>query len=241
MARQHAAEAFVEQLQILARSGHPHFLEGGQAVNVWAEVYSPRLPALSDLSPFTSKDCDVWTSYEMFQALEKERLLPGRLIKSDSPLDGQLGILQLQAPPRIIDFLQSVYGLNEDELQRARKRMLVVLGIHVLDPLYLFKGKCHNFIDLNQAGRQDLRHLEILKLVIPMHLDSALERACENAISQRELINEIKLLLSFKKDDRVRDVLVALDCKLSDLLPLDRLNSCGLEKVERFVSSQLAD
>lgn len=240
MASQHAAEAFVEQLQILARSGHAHFLEGGQAVNVWAEVYSSRLPALAALSPFTSKDCDVWASYGMFQALEHDQLLPGKLIKSDSPLDGQLGILQLEAPPRIIDFLQSVYGLKEDELQRATKRMLVVAGIHVLDPLYLFKGKCHNFIDLDQAGRQDRRHLEILKLVLPIHLDGAVDQACQEAISERELINEIKFLLSFKKDDRVRAALVKLGCTLVDLLPVDRLYQCGLAKVEQFAASQLA-
>ena len=241
MAGQHAAEAFVEQLQVLAKSGHPHFLEGGQAVNVWAEVYSPRVPALAELSPFTSKDCDVWASYGLFQALEHDQLLPGKLIKSDSPLDGQLGILQLQAPPRIIDFLQSVYGLNESELQRATRRMLVVSGVHVLDPLYLFKGKCHNFIDLDQAGRQDRRHLEILKLVIPMHLDSALEQACKNTISERDLINEIKLLLNFKKDSRVREALVKQDCTLFDLLPVGRLARCRLAKVEHFAFTQLGN
>ena len=50
---------FADELSALEAAGHRHFLEGGQAVNIWASVYLKSSPKLEDLRPFTSKDCDL--------------------------------------------------------------------------------------------------------------------------------------------------------------------------------------
>jgi hypothetical protein len=58
---------FAPQLRAMEASGLEHFLEGGQAVNVWAEVYASECPALVELAPFTSRDCDVWLGHGAFK------------------------------------------------------------------------------------------------------------------------------------------------------------------------------
>ncbi len=236
---EHTFGAYADLLQTLGQSGMPHFLEGGQAVNLWADVFLERKPQLAELAPFTSKDCDVCASHQLFQAIAHDHLLPGTLIKSTSPLDGQLGILQLQNPPRVIDFLPSVFGLSKGELERAFRRVIIVSGVCVLDPLYLFKGKCHNFIELPQGGRQDQRHLNMLKHIVPAHFERATERACQNHIAERELISELKLFLAFDKDRAIRQATSRLECKLIDLAPTKLLSACGLAKVEHFIATQI--
>ena len=78
-------------------SKHPaQFLFGGQAVNFWAEYFdrTSRPGNLSEFRPFTSKDCDVWVSGQVWQEVKHEE--HGRLVCERSPADGQLGLLILQ-------------------------------------------------------------------------------------------------------------------------------------------------
>lgn len=37
-----------------------YFVEGGQAVNLWALRYFDVIPELRRHLPFNSKDCDIW-------------------------------------------------------------------------------------------------------------------------------------------------------------------------------------
>lgn len=65
------------------------------------------------------------------------------------------------------------------------------------------------------------------------------ERACAGKISERELLNELKLFLNFSKDSRDRSALELLACNLLDLIPVDLLANCELPKVAHFASTQL--
>lgn len=58
-------EDYLGVLQSLADEGCSYFLEGGQAVNFWAEYFTLRdggVIGLEKYQPFTSKDCDLWVS-----------------------------------------------------------------------------------------------------------------------------------------------------------------------------------
>jgi hypothetical protein len=59
-------EAYLEYLQSLRASKTEYFLEGGQAVNFWAEYIDAHIQSrpLSPMRPFTSKDCDIWVSFK---------------------------------------------------------------------------------------------------------------------------------------------------------------------------------
>lgn len=59
--REAGFEAYLDFLQSLHEWGDTYFVEGGQAVNYWAEYINAGNPGqpLEMLRPFTSKDCDV--------------------------------------------------------------------------------------------------------------------------------------------------------------------------------------
>lgn len=168
---------FASPLRKIEASQLDYFVEGGQAVNIWAEVYSEAAPSVNDLAPFTSKDCDLWVGPELLRQFEV--ILPdGKLIKASDPSQGQLGIYTTNDhPPRIIDLFDGVYGLTRDEVDRARKRSLVVDGIRLIDPIFLFKAKCHNLTSL--PDQEDRKLLNEIKLLLSFQRDKWVRRALE--------------------------------------------------------------
>ena len=61
---------YLDFLGGLGAANAPYFLEGGQAVNFWAEYFSNKGAgeALEQYRPFTSKDCDLWVISPRFAA-----------------------------------------------------------------------------------------------------------------------------------------------------------------------------
>ena len=55
MSEQHPPAAFAA---VLTDPAHP-LIVGGQAVNLWAEIYAASEPTLHQFEPFTSKDADI--------------------------------------------------------------------------------------------------------------------------------------------------------------------------------------
>jgi hypothetical protein len=122
-------------LRDLGASGADYFLEGGQAVNFWAEYYSAKGAdvAFGPFAPFTSKDCDIWASYAVLQYLRQERV-GGRLITGTSPADGQVGVFRISGNPELaVDIMSNVYGVPAHQLERLRDRSLLIEGIRVMD------------------------------------------------------------------------------------------------------------
>ncbi len=63
---------YLDFLGDLGAANAPYFLEGGQAVNFWAEYFSNKGAgeSIERFRPFTSKDCDLWVSYAAFRHIE---------------------------------------------------------------------------------------------------------------------------------------------------------------------------
>jgi hypothetical protein len=168
-----------------------------------------------------------------------QEVITGKLVKADSPVDGQLGILRLDdAGDKVIDLLDGVFGLSHQEVKRAYQRSLVVSGIRILDPLFLFKGKCHNLVNLPQDGRQDDKHLHILLGILPAHFGSLLGSCREGEIAERDFIREVKTFQHFEKDVFVRRAMAGLGAGLIDAVPLGLMAACGLPKIERYAVGQ---
>jgi hypothetical protein len=76
--------------------------------------------------------------------------------------------------------------------------------------------------------------------ILPAHFEALLSQALQYdaATSDRKLLNEIKLLLSFQRDKWVRRALEKESMTIDAALPIDRLRNCGLPKTEVFVSNQ---
>jgi len=72
---------FDDWLLKLKEHGLNYFIEGGQAVNLWALRYLKVAPDLKNYLPFNSKDCDIWVDYDTLRKISS--VLKGRLIKSE--------------------------------------------------------------------------------------------------------------------------------------------------------------
>jgi hypothetical protein len=226
-------------LKDLGASGADYFLEGGQAVNFWAEYFSAKGAGemLEPFQPFTSKDCDVWAGYNALKYLRSKQE-GGRLIEGASPADGQVGVFALDGTPKMaVDIMTNVYGVPQARLKQLVERSLEIQGIRVIDPIFLFLSKCHCLLGLDQADRQDEKHLEMLRLLVPEHLKGLLDEAVAARLSQRALINELKLLQTILKTSRVKRALQQIGSGPVELIPIKQLEKCGLLKVERFAKT----
>lgn len=230
--------AFHKWLNKLSEHNINYFLEGGQAVNIWAYRFLENTPNLRNYLPFTSKDCDIWIDSDGFKKISG--VLDGYLKKSNSPLDGQLGIITSKDNDLVLDLFQDVFGLNNNELKKCIYRCLDLHGIKVIDPIYLFKGKCHNLTNLPQADRNDAKHLLMLSIIIPEYIKAYLAALCaEEFTDPKELKNELKLLLSFQKDKYVRQAMKTLELTFLTLIPLDELYECENEPIRKYAHGYL--
>ena len=137
--------------------------------------------------------------------------------------------------------MQGVYGIPPNKIRQAFERSLDISGVRVLDPFFLFKGKCHNFVKLDQKQRQDEKHLQMLHLILPEYFRFLLDRTQRHHITQRALIKEVKLFRDFAKDGWLRQALKKLAFDLDNMIPIGEFKNCGLSTVERFASQTWAD
>jgi hypothetical protein len=230
-------EAYLEYLNSLRKSGAEYFLEGGQAVNFWAEYVDSRIQGrpLSPMRPFTSKDCDIWVSAVTWDVLKRDPAVQ----KGSTPADGQLGILTLsEEPPRMVDVLSSVYGINVSEYPRLIQRALDDGTIRVIDPIYLFLSKCHCFLHLPQGDRQDERHVRMMAMILPEYFSLLIADAEEGAIPARDLLKEIKLLKKISSSGPCRRAMQSLEIEPQSLLPWDRLARSQSDLLAKYAESQ---
>lgn len=230
-------EAYLGYLGSLRESGAEYFLEGGQAVNFWAEYIDSLSQArpLSPMRPFTSKDCDIWVSSRTWKTLKRNPAIrPG-----DSPADGQLGILTLSIePPRVVDVLSSVYGINVKEYPRLMERALDDGTVKVIDPIHLFLSKCHCLLNLPQADRQDGRHVLMMALIIPEYISLLIADVETEALSERALLKEIKLVKKIASTAISRRAIAKSGNGTVELIPWDGLASSRSELLAKYAQSQ---
>jgi hypothetical protein len=234
---------YLDFLGDLGAANAPYFLEGGQAVNLWAEYFSNKGAegAMNRFRPFTSKDCDLWVSFAAFRHIESA-VRGGKLIKGTSPADGQIGIFTLEGDrPLRIDLMSNVYGIDQARIPRVLERAIIIGGISIIDPLSLFQSKCHCLLGLDQTGRQDDKHVRMLCQLLPEHFRDALEDTLSGLSTQRALISELKLLQRILKLQKVRQALQNIGADPVTLFPTKQLLSCGLATVEAFATTALKE
>jgi len=234
---------YLDFLGDLGAANAPYFLEGGQAVNFWAEYFSNKgaEEAMKRFRPFTSKDCDLWVSYTALCHIESAAR-GGTLIKGTSPADGQIGIFTLEGErPLRIDLMSNVYGIDQAKIPKVLERAIIIGGISIIDPLSLFQSKCHCLLGLDQTGRQDDKHVRMLCQLLPEHFRDALEDTLSGLSTQRALINELKLLKRILKLQKVRHALRNIGADPATLFPNKQLRSCGLATIESFATTALKE
>lgn len=227
---------YAPYLQELGRANLPYFIEGGQAVNALAEFFLEDEPALHRFQPYTSKDCDLWVGKATLDRIEG--VLRGELHRAADPAQVQLGVFRCHGQPHKLDLFGHVHGLTLNELAKVGRRVLVFDGVRVLDPLYLFKAKCHNLMELGQRGRQDRRHVEMLQLIVQAYFRHLVQQCQARKLTQRAVLKDIKLFRSFARDVVVRRALAELGVGLDSLVPVPALERSGLATLVAFAQGE---
>jgi hypothetical protein len=162
MSEQHRPAAFAT---VLADPAQP-LIVGGQAVNLWAEIYAAAEPELQAFEPFTSKDADIHGNRELASILQRRSGWTCRFF--DEPRQTAVAILtkpvEGAASTLTVEVIRSVFGLNTDDLGRNLVRELRPGENYRLpDPFVMLKAKLANVAHLSVEKRpQDLKHARML-------------------------------------------------------------------------------
>ncbi len=191
-------EDFAKVLHAIGRRrGASTALVGGQAVNAWATVYLDSLGAsLERHLPLTSRDIDVAGSPDLLMALHRE--LGGEL-RIAGPRQVVFGTLTVgEGAQRIeLDVLRVVGGVGSIRATDTVPIELCSAVVPVLFPHLLLRGKLSSALQLEQRGRQDVKHVEILVLVLGEFLRSlVLEVRPANERAVLKLLQEVLEILS---------------------------------------------
>jgi hypothetical protein len=215
----------------------PIVLVGGHAVNVWALSYKDRLgDLLQPHLPLTSADMDVFATRNAL--LELHRELGGRLLLSGPReiTDGTL-IIGVDPDTRELDVLRSVNGVPKIEAQDTL--LLEVCGYHVpvLFPHLLLQGKLENALHLDQAGRQDIKHVRVLILVLREFLAEVAKTA--TVANERPALNLFKDVLEVLTCENAREFTRRYGIKFDEVMGAEPLLGSPLNRLRRFAGEQL--
>jgi hypothetical protein len=107
-------------------------------------------------------------------------------------------------------------------------------NIKVIDPIYLFRSKCHCLLGLDQTDRQDERHVRMLALILPEYLSLLIGEAAAGNLGERAVLKEIKLLRKILGTNTCRRALGQLEIEPTALIPWSTLDTCGQETLAIF-------
>lgn len=148
---------------------------GGQAVNLWAEVYTTALPNLEAFAPFVSKDADIYgtralaeqlarrTGWELHFDPRRTSIVAAILRKQRNPAE----------PALTIEVLSQVNGLSAADLAlNSVVESRDARTFRIPAPPVLLKAKLYNLASLVFTERpQDLKHARMLCVIVPHYLN----------------------------------------------------------------------
>jgi len=230
------AEALLEL--IYSKPSGRIVIVGGQAVNFWADRYVPDEPKLLGYRPFTSRDLDLLASianaYRLASETQATLQRPRR--RTASPVLANLEV-KTGAVLRSVQFLKSVRGVTNREIDDSAVEFVRGdVRIFVADPITMLKAKLHNLVELDQRGRNDRNHVEILRLCVPLFLKRQLAAADETDAAARQCLRGIQRILGLSRSPIARQV-TGVDWQT--LIPTDRLSQARNARLKNFREKQL--
>ncbi len=163
------------------KNDEPFVLVGGHAVNFWADFYLAREPRLAAYHPFLSKDLDLLATTE-----DGYRLASSTGWEFLPPEPNALAVRgRLRSGSLLVELL---HARSRELLPPEQAKLFLpggstALSLRLLSPEVLLAGKITLAVDVLQdslipeiAARQDVRHVQMLGLVLPHYLNDVLTR-----------------------------------------------------------------
>lgn len=221
----------------LLKTDPPLMLVGGQAVNLWALHYYERT---KDLAPFVSRDVDLLGDKKTLSKVAKLANARPQYF-SLRPPSNEVGVVvarDANGEPLLIEVLRYIHGVTEAELTEPAYTFEVG-GSKVLvpGPVALLKAKIANVADIDQADRQDLRHVRILCRLLPNYWREMCDAVRVGQIKERTLIDCLEAALKTVQSRNGRKVLQ--EAGLSSRGLFVELDPRSLPKVTAFVEKRL--
>lgn len=238
MSELHRPAAFAA---VLTDSARP-LIVGGQAVNIWAEIYVSSELELREFEPFTSKDADIHGDRALAEILHRRSGWSCRFF--DEPRQTAVAILTKPSDGKTdaltIEVLRTVFGITSDDLSRNQQRELRPTETYrIPDPFVLLKAKLANVAHLSAEKRpQDLKHVRMLipiSRAYVLELHAAIGRP---DMSERNFLGAIAYATEVIRSRDGQTVTQRHGLDLTAIFPRS-LAASPYEKVRRFAENQL--
>jgi hypothetical protein len=223
----------------LLETKEPMLLVGGQAVNLWALYYRDRT---SDLAPFVSRDTDVLGDRETLTELGKLLGVKPRFFPLRPP-SNEVGVViakDSEGMPLLIEVLRNVMGVTNEELRELVYKIAVgekPVLVQIPGPIALLKAKIANVATIDQAGRQDARHVVILTRILPAYLGDLQAAVISGELSERKLLEFLEKLVAIVTDESARGIFARM--RLNRAILFSELSGERLPKLGGFLGNRL--
>ncbi len=219
--------------------GQLPLIVGGQAVNIWAIVYSPKAgDALQAFEPFVSKDVDLYGPQKILHDLSRKYGAPVTLSPPRLPGIGQVIIPKGELRIKV-ELLSGVKGLRHINEENAMEVAVNGMTVRVLDPFSCLKAKISNAADLDQTRRQDVRHVQIMKLCAAEYAKDVLSLGAQKIYSERAVVDLLSGLRKTVSSTEAEKVTRKWQISFEDVLPIEEMERSPLEKVQNFLRIDL--
>lgn len=225
-------------------NGQLPLLVGGHAVNLWAHVFRDRLGRdLEKWLPLTSKDLDLFGALALLDELKQHFGGEMRLSGSRSPVVGQL-VVNLAGIHRKIDVLRDVIGLGPRELSAEAMTVGInidgeIYRIRVLPILTLLQAKIANLAKLDQANRNDFKHVSIMLLVVREYLSEVIAIAESGALDSRAVIVQLEHFRKIVASPESLKCSTVHGIRFDGVWPRDLLTGAKDPRIQNFVKHRL--
>jgi hypothetical protein len=217
-------------------AGKPYILIGGQAVNYWAEKFLAEEPDLREWLPFTSRDIDLHGNRDdvarVANALGLPAHFPHRL--AGTALAGMVPF-KIDGAAADIEFVRLISGVAKNKIESWA--ITAVRGqkeIRVLDPISLLIGKTNLAAHVDQKGRRDVEHLQILILCTRAFLRETLAGVDTGVLPARGWLGAVERVLKLAESSLGRKAARKLAVSWRMALPEKEIATAEHRLVSRF-------
>jgi len=212
---------------------------GGHAVNIWALTYASRLGSrLSPYAPFTSKDLDLWGPMEILDSLAQKYGVKITLSPPRSPGIGYVTIPKGDLHIKV-ELLAGVNGLRRPELENTFDLVIQGTEVRVLDAISCLKAKIANAADLDQTNRQDVKHVQIMKICAHEFAKDLIALGDQKRVSERLVISRLEDLRGMIANAKAREFTRKWDVRFDEVMPIEAILRSTMEKMRNFARFRL--